>query len=341
MTCDRSCYKETLGLPASATPQEVRKAYKKLRSQAHPDKNGGSAQAKERFQRIQAAYEVLTGARQPGPASCTCGRAAAQPRQDPPSPFRAKPPEDPTAAPDAQPDKHVRIHLTLAEMFKGGVVPMTDNIWGRCESCAGRGYRTSSHASHCRACDGSGTRGHGRDAHRCTDCNGTGKTNTTECPGCRGLGMRYTATRVDVPVPPRTAPGNDITMKGAGHRTKDAARPGNLVVNVIHDLTPDSRGATLHGLDVEVPVQLDCLAAALGGTTKIDVLGASIEVNIPSRVSPGTWITVRQEGLRAANGRTGDLHIYISGFDVIHPLDEKTRAALRAVLAEEGQRKSG
>ncbi len=302
--CDLHCYKETLGLPPTATLEQIQKAYKKLRSKAHPDKHRGSVQAKERFQRIQAAYEILTGARKPAPASCTCNRPA--PDGWPEPPFQGDGPQEDPAPHDGKLDKYSRIRLTLEEMFQGGVFSITDKVWGRCETCQGTGHRT----------------------------------NTTGCPDCQGQGMRHTPARIGVPVPARTAPGNDITIAGAGHKGNGGAKRGNLIVSVIQDTKPDRRGAALQGLDVEVPIQLDCLAAALGGPTRIDVLGVPINVSIPSRVSPGTWIAVRQEGLRSSNGRVGDLHLYISGFDVIEPLNEQTRAALRAALEEVNRRSS-
>ncbi|WP_430795441.1 DnaJ C-terminal domain-containing protein [Achromobacter spanius] len=333
--CDQRCYKATLGLPGDATPDAVRKAYRKQVSKTHPDKTspGASAQDSQEFRKYRAAYEILSNKREAGPSECTCHTLNATP----PS-HDSDEPDEQTPDNDRWLDIHVRKDLSLSELFAGCMANVGFDVWVECYTCRGSGLFTSPFLKDCRRCYGTGNTGVGRWARTCRDCQGTGTTNLAECYMCWGHKRRLETKYVNVRIPPRTAPGTVFKVPGAGYLADDSTRSGNLLVMIRHAYWWDRRGQFLHESHVEIDIILDCLAAALGGPTDLDILGVTVNVNIPSRVYPGQWITVQGEGLRMPNGEVGDLRLFINEFANNSPLDKRTREALQAVLAKERKR---
>ena len=299
------------------------------------------AESTSQFKRLKEAYEILTGKR-PRPPDCGCldsdssgytnSGATSQPQSEPAETY------DGTtgfgtgrhSSQQIREDIFTNINISLEMAFAGGSVPVEVYVQQGCGACNGKG-NSSLFFTSCPSCGGTGKQAKvGRwGSSICYACNGDGRAKST-CGWCRGSGVAYGSRNFEVYIPPRTAPGVAIRVKGAGHIGVGNIASGDVVVNVyVNWPHPHYR---LMDKSIDGPVWVDCLAAILGGTTEAVVLGSKVTVNIPADVRAGMEITVPKQGLKDGLGHAGDLRLHVV-LDVFNPVDEHTREKLRAVFA--------
>jgi molecular chaperone DnaJ len=340
MMCDDlRCYYGVLDLPLGADQQAVTKKYRKLAMKYHPDRNRGmEAESTTQFKRLKEAYEILTGKRR-RPPNCGCpdkSEAKSQPQGEPAGTYYGTTGfgTGGYSSQQVREDVFANINIPLEMAFAGGRVPIQVYIQQACGWCNGK-ENSSLFSTPCPVCNGTGKQAKvGRwGSSTCQACNGSGRAKST-CRFCHGSGMTYGTRDVEVCVPPRTAPGVLLRVKGAGHLGTGAIATGDVVVSVSIDWPhPHYR---LIDKSIEGPVWVDCLAAILGGTTEAVVLGSSVTVEIPEDVHAGIEITVPKQGLKDDWGRVGDLRLHVV-LDVFKPVDNDIREKLRAVFATGSQ----
>jgi len=308
-------YYEILGVDRGATADEIKKAYRKLALQYHPDRNPGDASAEDKFKEATEAYEVLRDTEkrslydQYGHSGVT-GRPGQEGAGfgvefDLSDALRAfmrdfgsfgfgdlfggAQRSDPRGRQRRGRDLQVRLKLTLEEISSGVEKQIKVNAQVACDACGGSGARAGSRATVCDACGGSGqTRNVQRSIFgqfvsvtECARCGGEGKIVSDPCQECRGTGTIRGSQQVNVKIPAGVATGNYITIAGAGDAGERGGPKGSLYV-VIEEV-PHSHFER-HGNDVLMELPLTVAQLALGTKIEVPTLGGQILLKVP----PGT-----------------------------------------------------
>jgi molecular chaperone DnaJ len=338
-----------LGLDRAASLGDVKRAYRRLARQYHPDVNPGDGIAAGRFREIAQAYEILSdpdrrrrydlvGFESPrGPESAgfegfdfsaavhavqqsTFGDLFAEL-------FRSG--NGRPMAPERGADLHATLPLRFAEAMAGGTYGVPLMRQDTCERCAGTGQAPVA-ASRCPACDGDGmvrsARGHMVFARPCGRCSGSGLVSQQGCHGCGGVGQISRGEVVPVPVPPGVADLARLRMAGQGNAGRAGGPPGDVYVTVRVEAHPLFRrdGDDLH---LVVPVAIH--EAALGARIDIPCLQGTTRLRLPPGTQTGQRLRLRGRGAPSPrDGRRGDLVAEVR-ITLPRVLDERSKDLLR------------
>ena len=327
---------QVLGVPDSASQDEIKKAYRKLAKQYHPDANPSNASAAERFKEISEAHSVLSDAekrkqydqmRRLGAFDgMSRQRPGAAPRPGPggaPGGFstegfefsdfgglgdifssifgRGRRDEPRTESLEAVVEVPFRVAML------GGKVPVTLPITEPCPTCAGNGGAPGATWSTCPECDGRGTISFGQGGFAvnrpCPQCRGRGRIPSQPCPTCRGAGEVRSERRVTITVPPGTETGSKVRLRGQGETSRAGTPAGDLVITF--QVQPD-RFFRREGLDIVCEVPLNLAQATLGTRLRVRTLdGKKVMLRIPAGTQPGRKFRIKGQGIEK-NGRRGD-----------------------------------
>lgn len=332
-------YYEVLGVAKTASQEEIKKAYRKLAVQNHPDKNPGDKAAEERFKEATEAYEVLGDEKK-----------------------RAAYDQYGFAGVDGQNQGYSRAYQDFSDLFSGGgfssifedlfgfggfsggssrqrdAGPATGqsirvntevdihNITGEfkheftyahqvaCEACNGTGSKSGKKSMKtCPTCGGMGqirqSSGFFSMSRTCPTCGGRGQIIEDPCPACRGSGTVRKNQTLRVKVPAGIESGTDIILSGMGNAGPNGAPPGDLYVRI--NVKPD-KYFVRQGADLFVQVPISMTQAALGLDIEIkNLMGEPVKVEIPAGVQNGKIVRVKGQGLpkyRNENSK-GDLYV--------------------------------
>ncbi len=329
-------YYEVLGVPRGASEEEVRKAYRKLAFESHPDRNPGDKAAEQRFKEATEAYEVLRdpGQRarydQFGHAGAGAGTGGAAGFDfsgfDLADALRAFMRdfggdlggfEDifgggrrGAAGAGRGDDLQVRLKLTLEEITTGVEKKIRLKHLKTCGTCNGRGGQGEETCPQCRG------RGQVRRVQQsifgqfvnvstCPRCGGEGTVLRERCKTCGGEGRVTDTATVSVKVPAGVANGNFIPLRGLGDAGVRGGPPGDLIVIIEEKEHPvfDRDGSDLH---VDVPVSI--VTASLGGRVEVPTLdGEPATIQVPPGATTGHLVRVRGRGIASLRGGRGDL----------------------------------
>jgi molecular chaperone DnaJ len=350
-------YYAILGVPRTASADEIKKAYRKLARQLHPDVNA-SADAKERFSDVTAAYEVLSD-----PAK----REIVDLGGDPLAPGG-------TAGPGAGPfggfadimdaffgaaggmgsrgarsrvrpgaDALVRVDLELVDTAFGVSREVTLDTAVRCSTCAGAGTAPGTHPETCRTCSGRGEiqsvqrsfLGQVMTSRPCPDCGGVGSKINNPCRDCAGDGRVRARRAVTIKIPAGVEDGMRLRLSGEGEVGPGGGPAGDLYVEIRERPHPQF---TRDQDDLHCKLSLPMTAAALGTELKLQTLDGEETLLVKAGTQAGTVHTLRGRGVPHLNrgvGR-GDLHVH---FDVVTPtrLDDEQQRLLRELAKARGE----
>ncbi|MBI1758872.1 MAG: molecular chaperone DnaJ [Actinobacteria bacterium] len=327
-------YYAVLGVQPDATGEELKRAYRKLARELHPDRNPDPAAA-ERFKEVTRAYEVLSdpekrrlvdlggdpfGSGGMGPAGGTGpfggfgglgdimdaffgggGAAARGPRG------RAR----------AGADALLRLDLSLSEMAFGATREITVDTAVLCSTCRGAGTATGTQPQRCETCAGRGEvqsvqrtfLGQVMTARVCPSCGGVGQTIPHPCLECAGDGRVRARSTISVKVPAGVEDGMRIRLSGQGEVGPGGGPPGDLYVE-IHEQEHDI--FTRDGDDLHCRVSLPMTAAALGTMLTVETLDSDEQVEIKPGTQPGTELRLRARGVPHLRGvGRGDLIVHL------------------------------
>jgi DnaJ-class molecular chaperone len=298
-------YYEVLGVPRTATDEDIRKAYRKRARKHHPDVNPGDKSAQEKFKEINEAYQALSDPEKrrkydelgpdwqagsdftPPPGREGAGRAGSR---------------------------------DFSDIFgngggQGGFSDFFESMFGRRAGGAGAVSRskgatveaeiglTLEEAHH------GVTRGITFQADKpCSDCGGTGAKDGKPCPTCRGAGVVRRSKSLDVTIPAGIRNGSVIRLAGQGEPGINGGPPGDLLLHVRIEPHP-----LFHVVDDDLELELPAAPweAALGASVLVPTLDGSVELTIPAGTQGGRRLRLRGQGLNRRSGGRTDLYVRI------------------------------
>ena len=318
-------YYAMLSVSRDASPDEIKRAYRKLARELHPDVNQDPG-SQERFKEVTAAYEVLSDPEKRqmydlggDPLRASGGGFGAtfdfsdlmdaffgggQQRGPRPRMRRGQ-------------DALIRMQVDLAEAMFGGTREIQVDTAVRCNACAGAGASPGTEPTTCPMCKGRGEiqnvqrsfLGQVMTSRPCPQCQGFGTTIPHPCVECSGDGRVRTRANLTVTIPPGVDTGTRIQLAGQGEVGPGGGDPGDLFVEIVQEPHPvfERRGDDLL-CTVEVPMT----AAALGTTMTLETLDGYETVDIKAGTQPGSVMTLRARGVPRLRGAgRGDLHVHL------------------------------
>lgn len=321
-------YYALLGVSRDASPEDIKKAYRRLARELHPDVNP-DPEHQERFKAVTAAYEVLSDPEKRqmydlggDPLSAGRGPGFGAGGFDfgdiMDAFFGGGAPRGPRTRARRGQDALIRIQIDLADAVFGSARDLTVDTAVACGACDASGLSAGSAPETCAMCKGRGEiqqvqrsfLGQVMTSRPCPQCQGFGTTIPHPCTECSGDGRVRTRRTLTVQVPPGVDSGTRIQLSGEGEVGPNGGPAGDLFVEIIvkpHELF-ERRGDELHCL-VTVPMT----AAALGTSVTLDTLDGPVDVAIAPGTQSGETVTVRSHGAsRLRSGGRGDLHVHLS-----------------------------
>jgi len=324
---------EVLGIAREASDADIKKSFRKLARELHPDVNTEDPHAEEKFKEAAEAYEILSDAERrsvydrygheglssSGFHSTFQGFGSFSDIFDAffggGDPFGAA---RGAAGAVQGGDVAVQAEVSLEDAARGTAVKVEYELVGRCSHCNGNGAEPGTPIETCERCQGAGQlRTVARTAFGqvvrsqvCDACMGEGKIPTEPCGECRGRGRKAVRTQLDVNVPAGIADDQRIRLSGHGHAGERGGPPGDLYVLV--RVREDPRFIR-EGNDLISAVDVPAPAAALGTRLAVPTLEGDEEVEIEPGTQPGTLITLRGRGMPALRrGRPGDQIVVVN-----------------------------
>jgi molecular chaperone DnaJ len=341
---DRPDYYKVLGVGKNASDAEIKKAYRKLARENHPDQNQGDKQAEERFKAISQAHDVLSdpdkrkaydrgtgpfggfgvpGGFDPstfsggfgdilsnlfgGAGGQAGGRNQGGVRGARPRPARGR-------------DLETEVSLTFEQAVNGAQVPLAVPTSQACPTCQGSGAKPGTTPRVCPVCNGRGLESQSQGifsmSQPCSNCHGSGTVIDDPCPTCNGSGAQRSVRRMRVNIPAGVRDGSRIRLAGKGEpgfraaggagSASEAGEAGDLFVIT---RVSDSPVFKRNGDNLEVEVPLTIPEALQGAVIEVPTLSGSKRLRVPAGTKHGTVQRLRGEGpSRLGNKGRGDIH---------------------------------
>ncbi|HVE81149.1 MAG TPA: molecular chaperone DnaJ [Candidatus Dormibacteraeota bacterium] len=352
-------YYEILGVSKSATADEIKRAYRKLAMQHHPDKHGGDD---SKFKEIGEAYEVLKDSKK-RQAYDQFGHAAGAAGAGGPfggagggfegfqsagfdfdlgdifSQFMGG--AGPRTEPNRGQDVEALLHLTFEEAVFGTEKEVKFNLDHQCDRCEGRGGEPGTKISKCAECHGEGqvTRVHNsvlgpiRQTAVCPACHGKGETFEKNCAKCHGKGTTKEHETLKIKVPAGIEEGTAIRMSGRGGANRKGAK-GDIYIHI--SIKPHPR-LKRRGQEIESEIKIPMTDAALGAEVPVETVDGKVKLKIPAGTQNGKVFKLSGRGVpsMARSGRRGD-HLVTVWVQIPSTLTAKQKKLLEEFAAEGG-----
>jgi molecular chaperone DnaJ len=342
-------YYGTLGVGKSASQDEIKKAYRKLARQFHPDRNPGDKQAEERFKEIQEAYSVLsdTEKRRRYDAGDMFTGGAGGAGFDP-SAFRTGGfgsfgdilsdlfGRGGRAGPQRQRgrDLETEVRLSFDQAINGAQVSVAVPKEDACATCNGTGAQPGTTPRTCSRCNGRGIETEGQGmfsiSQPCSVCGGRGVVIENPCKTCGGRGVTRQVKRYRVRIPAGVREGSRIRLAGKGEPGVAGGPTGDLYVITRVAASPVFNRK---GDDLEVEVPITIAEAVRGATVEVPTLNGTKKIRVPAGTRDGTIQRLRGEGPQKLSGRGRSDIRYRMRIDIPKSLTTEQRQAIEQ-LAE-------
>ncbi|HEV7175274.1 MAG TPA: molecular chaperone DnaJ [Solirubrobacteraceae bacterium] len=331
----RPDYYKILGVGKNASDEEIKKAYRKLARQYHPDRNPGDKKAEERFKEISQAHDVLSDAdkrkaydRGTGPFGfATGGGGGFDPgafggsfsdilsnlfggggAQRGPG-GRQGDVRSGRAAPRGR-DLETEVSMTFDQAVNGAQVPLAVPTSKACPTCHGTGAKPGTTPKVCPVCDGRGVEAQSQGifsiSQPCSNCRGSGTVIEDPCPTCSGSGAQRSVRRLRVNIPAGVHDGSRVRLAGKGEAGLRGSQPGDLYVITRVSDSPVFKWA---GDNLEVEVPLTIPEAMQGAVVEVPTLKGSKRLRVAPGTKHGTVQRLRGEGPPRLGGKgRGDIH---------------------------------
>ena len=328
-------YYAALGVARDASDEEIKKAYRRMAMQYHPDRNGGSKEAEEKFKDVAEAWEVL-GDPQKRAAYDRYGEAGLKSgaggggwhhvdlsealnifMRDFAGFGEVFGQQQDAGGPKSGGDVKITVPLSLLEVATGVDKSLTMKLLDSCDKCSGSGAEPGTKPAKCTTCAGTGEV---RRAQRsffgqfvsvapCPTCGGEGVSISTPCKKCRGEGRVRTERTIDVRIPNGVATGQYMTLRGQGNVGPRGGPRGDILVlfNVDDDPRFEREGEDLY---TEVLVSYPQLT--LGADIEVPSVVGKLSLRVPAGTQSGQLFTLRGRGLPRVNANgVGNLHVRV------------------------------
>ncbi len=357
----RPDYYKILGVGKNASDEEIKKAYRKLARQHHPDRNPGNKQAEERFKEISQAHDVLsdpekrkaydrgqgplggfaTGGFDPGAmaggfsdilsnlfgggATGTASRpGGARGRPGTAGAGRA----GRTAQPQGR-DLETEVSLSFDQAVHGAQVPLSVPTSQACPTCHGTGAKPGTTPKVCPVCNGRGIESQSQGifsiSQPCSNCSGSGTVIEDPCPTCAGTGAQRSIRKLRVNIPAGVRDGSRIRLAGKGEAGLRGGEPGDLYVITRVQDSPVFKPV---GENLEVEVPLTIPEAVQGAIVEVPTLNGTKRLRVQPGTKHGTVQRLRGEGPPRVSGKgRGDIH-YRFVIDVPEKLSPEQQDAI-------------
>jgi len=335
MAINKRDYYEVLGVGRGASDQDLKKAYRRLAHQYHPDKNQTDPEAEEKFKEAAEAYAILSNADQRarydrfghagvsssaanaswgapgfggiedilgdlfgfGDVFGNTGRAGSR-----------------RTSSQRGADLRYDLEISLEQASEGMTAQLRIPKLETCETCTGSGAKPGTKPEVCRTCQGTGQvrfqQGFFSVARTCTACRGGGQVISSPCETCRGTGRIEHEKSIEVKIPAGVETGSRLRLQAEGESGTFGGPPGDLYV-VIHVAEHDEFERQGNNLYSSVPVTF--AQAALGAEVQVKTLHGSESLKIPAGTQTGTVFRVRGQGMPVLGGRgKGDMFVSVS-----------------------------
>ena len=362
-------YYEVLGVPKTATDEELKKAYRKLAKKYHPDANpDNKEEAEAKFKELNEAYEVLSDKQKrsmydqfghSGPNGYANdfsgfsgfdgfsggfnGAGVDFDLNDIFSSFfggggRRSNKNGPVRGRDLK----VHVEITFEEAAFGVTKEIIINRDEQCDVCNGTGAKPGTSAETCKVCGGRGTvttmqntiLGSFQSSRTCDNCGGTGKVISSPCTECKGRGTVKKQRKIKVSIPAGIDNGQMISLNGEGEPGLRGGGPGNLYITVSvkkHSIF------TRKGDSIFCDVHVTFPEAALGAVIDVPTLNGNEKFDLPEGTQTGSIFTLRGKGIKNVNGRgVGDLYFTVV-VDVPKKLSSEQRELIKKLADVSGE----
>lgn len=345
----RENYYAILGVPKDASADDIKKAYRRLALDSHPDRFPGDAEAEERFRKVSEAYAVLSD---PGKRSRYDTSLLLPAGIDPTVPATIPTARDVFSSvfgdlfgrrrKERRRGRDIRYTLTvsLQEAVLGSEHDIEFDSFGPCSTCRGSGTKPGGRdPDECPVCGGSGEVKSGgllAARTRCGRCDGTGMVQVDACESCRGKGSRRERRKFTVRLPPGTEAGAERLLKNQGEPGRFGGEPGHLRVTVNVKPHPYLQRK---GEDIHCEVFVSLTEAAFGHKVPVPTVDGWVDMDLPHGVAGGTRMRLRGKGVPRARGGRGDQIVAVA----VETPDPKARDRARldqlmTQLEEESER---
>ena len=363
-------YYKALGVPKDAKAADIKKAYRKLARELHPDANPENKKAEERFKEVSEAYDVLGDVEQrkhydearelygsggrfggmPGGFGGGGGGGRTYTNADFGDLFgggagggfsdvfsglfnRGGGSRQPRRGSDIE--SEVTLHFNDA--LHGVTLPLRLASDGICATCGGTGARPGSTPKPCPACQGSGARVHNQGgfafSEPCQECHGRGLLIEDPCPNCHGSGQATSTHTIHARIPAGVKDSQRIRLKGKGSPGSSGGPNGDLYILVHVDKHPVF-GRDGDNVTINLPVAFD--EAALGANVKVPTPdGTTVTLKVPPGTSNGRKFRVKGKGAHPKGKTPGDLLVTVT-VDVPAELSQEARDAVDALRLARG-----
>ena len=328
-------YYEVLGVAKGAGPEELKKAYRKLAMQYHPDRNQGDKAAEQKFKEISEAYDVLkddqkraaydrfghaafeNGSRGPGAgagaAGFDFGAGFADIFDEMFGEFMGRGGR-PGQATNRGADLRYNLEIELEDAFKGTTKTVRVPTSVVCESCNGSGAETGTQPITCPTCHGHGKiraqQGFFTIERTCPACGGVGRVIKDPCRACGGQGRTRKEKTLQVNIPAGVEDGTRIRLAGEGEAGLRGGSPGDLYIFL--SIAPH-RFFQRDGANLQCRAPIPMTTAALGGTIEVPTIdGSRAKINIPAGTQSGAQFRLKSKGMSVLRSPArGDLYIQV------------------------------
>ncbi len=360
-------YYATLGVPKDADAAAIKKAYRKLARDLHPDKNPGNTEAERRFKEVSEAHSTLSdparrreydearslfgagafrrapsgggGGGMPFDVNDLINSAGARAGNAPGlgdlfgNLFNGGGGARGRTGPRRGGDLETEATLDFTESVTGVTVPLRLSSPGPCNNCHGAGARPGSQPRMCPRCQGTGMVNHNQGAFSfsepCRECRGAGTIIDDPCPECRGTGQTTKSRTINVRMPAGVEDGQRIRLPGKGIPGERNGPAGDLFV-VVHVKRHPIFARAGDNLTITVPVTFP--EAVLGTTVSVPTLEGPVTVKVAAGTASGRTLRVRGKGVHRKDGTAGDLLVTIE-VAVPAKVSKEAREALEAYRA--------
>jgi molecular chaperone DnaJ len=311
---------ESLGVSKNASQEELKKAYRKLAREFHPDKNPGNAEAEARFKEVQGAYDVLSDSDKRKQYD-TLGTANGRPGGFSPGGTtfdfgdfdlgdifggvfgRGGRGQQQAQRGQRGNDVEVAVRVSFEDSLRGVQVTVPVQLELACHTCHGTGAAPGTAPTQCPQCGGRGvvatSQGLFALQQPCPRCHGMGSIVETPCPTCRGSGRERRTKRYTVKIPAGIKDGTRIKLKGKGEAGYGGASAGDLYV--VTRVEP-SKVYERRGDDLIVQVPVSYPTAALGGSVEVQTPDGPVSLKVPAGTEDGKLLRIKGRGASRLKG---------------------------------------